>query len=94
MYQAWAAAGLPPGDFWGMTLGLFSIHMRAASDAAERRAEEIRAQAYVTAALIRAQKLPEYSQFVAVRTDKASRRQRWLEAWNKVDRALAQNKAA
>lgn len=88
----WVAAGLRPEDFWRATPGLFAVCMRGKSIAAERTDVQIRASAFMTAALIRAQKLPDVEEWVSGKKNKAAELRRWVEAWDKVDAALSRKK--
>ncbi|SIO36426.1 hypothetical protein SAMN05444722_1685 [Rhodovulum sp. ES.010] len=63
--------------------------MRAA---AERRARDVRELAYATAALIRAQRLPAFEEWIAGAPDRAAAAHRWAAAWDRVGAALARNR--
>lgn len=90
----WVAAGLRPDDFWRATPGIFAICMRGKSLEAERLDVQARASAFMIAALIRAQKLPDVEEWVSGKKSKEAEMRRWVEAWNKVDAALSRKNRA
>lgn len=89
----WVAAGLRPDDFWHATPGLFAICMRGKAIASERSDIQTRASAFMTAALIRAQKLPDVKEWVSGKKDKETELRRWVDAWDKIDAALTANQS-
>lgn len=68
--------------------------MRAAQAQVKERAEAARAQAYMTAMLMRAQELPDYREWVTGEKDRAKEVARFFAAWDRVGPALARNKRA
>lgn len=54
----------------------------------------MRAQAWMTAALTRAEKMPEFDEFVTGRRNRAREVEKWVAAWAKVAPALAANRKA
>jgi hypothetical protein len=68
--------------------------MHGRSVASERADIQTRASAFMTAALIRAQKLPDVEEWVSGKKNKEAEMRRWVEAWDKVDAALSRKKTA
>lgn len=59
MYEGWVASGLPPADFWEQTPRLYLAAMRGIRARDERDAQGRTIAAWLTARLMRAQKLPD-----------------------------------
>lgn len=89
MLDAWTGAGFDPAGFWTATPGLVSLHLRARASA---RAEELRVQAWMTAALMRAEKMPDFEQFVSGRVNRAREVAAFEAAWDAIGRNLATNR--
>lgn len=64
MLRAYAAAGFPPGDFWGLTPRLYLAHMMGASDRMEREHRNSAWLAWHVEALHRMPKLPNPREFI------------------------------
>ncbi|MGI3169983.1 hypothetical protein ACRARG_12560 [Pseudooceanicola sp. C21-150M6] len=82
---------MPPSDFWTLTPGLYAVHLRGVAQAQDRRAQEARLSSYLTAMLLRVDRLPDLQEFVTGEKDRAVEIRRWSEAWDKVDAALNRN---
>jgi len=89
LLEAWGEAGLDPFLFWRSTPGLVALHLRAE---AKRNGQQMRAQAWMTAMLTRADKMPEFDEFVTGKRNRAREVERWVAAWADVAPALNANR--
>lgn len=64
MLSAHVAAGFDPEAFWDLTPRLYLLHMQARARQADQAARDATSAAWLTAALVRAAKLPKLSRLL------------------------------
>jgi hypothetical protein len=74
--EAYTAAGFDPGAFWALSPRLYQAHMNAAAKRAERDQNMAMMQAYLTAGLMRAKRMPRFETLIKRRLPKHRRQSR------------------
>ena len=88
VYEAYVSAGLPPDRFWEITPRLLALEMAGA----QKRLAREREMVWFGAMMPRFKNPPSLEKFVGRVVSHAERIQRFHQAWDKTDRALARNK--
>jgi len=85
--KEYIAAGFDPARFWDLTPRLFVTEMEGAALRAESRRTEI----WFTAMLPQLKDPPSLADFVGGKSGQRAEMVRCINAWDKIDRALAAN---
>jgi len=64
LLQAYVAAGFDPAAFWSLTPRLYFVQMQGARDRLQREQRDRSWLAWHVAALMRADQIPDFTQFV------------------------------